>query len=174
MYHVSESKIEIFYPRKSPLDAPVQGDFVWAIGEKLVHNYILPRDCPRVCYYPKTFMQLLHYSSLFTLDKKPFVVAVPKYMYATIAKTKLYIHQFAPFNFKLIDEIANYYISSHAETCINIFEINNILAYFEHNPYVELKFINDLEELKNEVVQSDLNFSIIRWKNYLPQKISNF
>ena len=58
-------------------------------------------------------------------------------MYATIAKTKLYIHQFAPFNFKLIDEIANYYISSHAETCINIFEINNILAYFEHNPYVE-------------------------------------
>ena len=49
-----------------------------------------------------------------------------------------------------------------------------VIPVREHNPYVELKFINDLEELKNEVVQSDLNFSIIRWKNYLPQKISNF
>jgi hypothetical protein len=167
MYHVSENKIEVFYPRKSPLDAPIHGDFVWAIGEKLLHNYVLPRDCPRVCYYPKTFSQMLSYSCMFNLDKKPFVVAVPQYMFDTILNTKLYIHQFAPFNFKLIDEIANYYVSAQIETCINIFEINNILAYFDHNPFVELKFIKDLEELKNVVIKSDLNFSIIRWKNYL-------
>ncbi|MEY5041245.1 MAG: hypothetical protein RLZZ414_793, partial [Bacteroidota bacterium] len=147
MYHVSENKIEVFYPRKSPLDAPIHGDFVWAIGEKLLHNYVLPRDCPRVCYYPKTFSQMLSYSCMFNLDKKPFVVAVPQYMFDTILNTKLYIHQFAPFNFKLIDEIANYYVSAQIETCINIFEINNILAYFDHNPFVELKFIKDLEEL---------------------------
>ena len=104
---------------------------------------------------------------MFNLDKKPFVVAVPQYMFDTILNTKLYIHQFAPFNFKLIDEIANYYVSAQIETCINIFEINNILAYFDHNPFVELKFIKDLEELKNVVIKSDLNFSIIRWKNYL-------
>lgn len=29
------------------LDRPV----VWAVEERLLHNYLLPRDCPRVTFY---------------------------------------------------------------------------------------------------------------------------
>lgn len=49
LFHVSEeTHLDSFIPRASVYtDAPV----VWAINADRLHNYLLPRDCPRVTYY---------------------------------------------------------------------------------------------------------------------------
>lgn len=49
LFHVSEEfGIERFEPRLSQYaEEPV----VWAISDKRLHNYLVPRDCPRVTYY---------------------------------------------------------------------------------------------------------------------------
>ena len=49
LFHVSEdAEIGRFDPRASTLtDVPV----VWAIDDRRVRNYLLPRECPRVTYY---------------------------------------------------------------------------------------------------------------------------
>src|SRR5687767_3869218 len=53
LYHVSDRpNIVRFDPKPPPsLDAGVTDDVVWAVSERLLHNYLLPRDCPRVTFY---------------------------------------------------------------------------------------------------------------------------
>ena len=53
LFHVSErTGIARFEPRPPPsLDAGVSDDVVWAIEARLLANYLLPRDCPRVTFH---------------------------------------------------------------------------------------------------------------------------
>jgi len=53
VFHISEEgNINIFYPRPSPsYYKEISEDCVFAVSEQLLHNYLLPRDCPRVTYY---------------------------------------------------------------------------------------------------------------------------
>src|ERR1044071_6131127 len=49
LFHVSEEPaIKLFEPRPSKY---VPDPVVWAIDEARLHNYLMPRDCPRVTYY---------------------------------------------------------------------------------------------------------------------------
>ena len=52
LFHVSEDAgIQRFDPRPSPsTDAGVIGTAVWALAEPFLPNYLLPRDCPRICF----------------------------------------------------------------------------------------------------------------------------
>lgn len=54
LYHVSEEPgIARFDPRPA---TGVEWPVVWAIGDERLHNYLLPRDCPRVTFFagPRT------------------------------------------------------------------------------------------------------------------------
>lgn len=53
LFHISEEPgIKMFVPRPSPSHFDgITGNVVFAISESLLHNYLLPRDCPRVTYY---------------------------------------------------------------------------------------------------------------------------
>jgi hypothetical protein len=53
LYHVSDrSNIEIFEPRVIPQEgASPDVKLVWVIENRLLHNFLVPRDCPRVTYY---------------------------------------------------------------------------------------------------------------------------
>ena len=54
LYHVSDRPdIALLEPRAVRPHHPLQDmpPVVWAIGERLLHNYLLPRDCPRVTFY---------------------------------------------------------------------------------------------------------------------------
>jgi hypothetical protein len=54
LFHISEEpNIALFEPRPSPsFFESITGDVVFAISDELLHNYLLPRDCPRVTWYP--------------------------------------------------------------------------------------------------------------------------
>lgn len=54
LYHVSDDpNIARFDPRPTkPRAGPPQGEFVWALDDAHLHTYLLPRDCPRVVFFP--------------------------------------------------------------------------------------------------------------------------
>ena len=53
LFHVSDQpNITRFEPRPPPSPRPgLEGAMVWAIDRAHLHNYLLPRDCPRVTFY---------------------------------------------------------------------------------------------------------------------------
>ncbi|MES2063644.1 MAG: hypothetical protein V4456_17075 [Bacteroidota bacterium] len=53
LFHVSEdADIKEFRPRPSPsYYLQINGDVVFGVKGSLLHNYLLPRNCPRVTWY---------------------------------------------------------------------------------------------------------------------------
>ena len=53
LFHVSDQPgITRFEPRPPPPGNTTHtGRMVWAVGQRLLHNYLVPRDCPRVTFY---------------------------------------------------------------------------------------------------------------------------
>ncbi|MEX2080559.1 MAG: DUF6886 family protein, partial [Dehalococcoidia bacterium] len=52
LYHFSEEPgIAVFEPR-APLAHPEGELVVWAVEAELQAIFLLPRDCPRVCFWP--------------------------------------------------------------------------------------------------------------------------
>ena len=49
LFHVSDQPgITRFEPRPPPPGNTTHtGRMVWAVGQRLLHNYLVPRDCPR-------------------------------------------------------------------------------------------------------------------------------
>ena len=51
LFHVSEDTgITRFEPRPSPSTNTTLGVCVWSIAETHLANYLLPRNCPRICF----------------------------------------------------------------------------------------------------------------------------
>ncbi|MEO3403906.1 DUF6886 family protein [Mucilaginibacter sp. CAU 1740] len=165
LFHISEQPgISIFNPRPSPSHFDnITGDVVFAISEELLHNYLLPRDCPRVTFYagPNTT----------NADKQKFmgntsashIVIVESGWYKRIKQTTLYCYEFAPDDFMLIDECAGYYVSYKPAMPIAITVIDDIMAALL-NRGIELRFTPSLTEIADAVKESTLQFSLIRMR----------
>jgi hypothetical protein len=166
LFHISEEpEIKIFDPRPSPshFDA-ITGDIVFAISGHLLHNYLLPRNCPRVTYYirPETTVEDRH--KFFGESKADHIITVPSEWYETIRATSLYCYEFAPDNFMLLDECAGYYISYQQEEPIAVSVINDLIGEILARN-VELRFSPAIIPLSEAVARSSLGFSMIRMRN---------
>ena len=166
LFHISEEPgIEIFVPRPSPshFDAII-GDVVFAISGNLLHNYLLPRDCPRITYYLN--------SATTDADKEKFIgastagniIVVESAWYRRIMETTLFCYEFNQDNFALIDECAGYYVSYKTEIPLNISPVNDIMAELLSRN-IELRFTPSLIAFADSVAKSSLSFSIIRMRN---------
>jgi hypothetical protein len=166
LFHVSEEPgIAVFEPRPSPsFFAEIKGDVVFAIGERLLHNYLLPRDCPRVTYYRTETTIAEDAEKFFGESTAEFVVIVESGWYERIKNTTLYCYEFAPANFTLLDECAGYYMSYQAEKPVGVRIITDIMAELLSRN-VEVRFTPSLINIAEAVSQSTLNFSIIRMRN---------
>jgi len=166
LFHISEvSGIEVFDPRPSPSHFDgITGDVVFAIAERLLHNYLLPRDCPRVTYYLRPDTTEEDREHFFGESQAEFIIAIPSEWYNILSKTVLYCYEFAPDNFTLLDECAGYYISYRPEkpvACTVITDIINELLLRK----VELRITPALIPLAKAVAASSLGFSNIRMRN---------
>ena len=166
LFHISEQPgISIFTPRPSPSHFEnITGDVVFAISDQLLHNYLLPRDCPRVTFYAG--------ADTTDTDKQKFtgnatanhVVAVESGWYQQIKETTLYCYEFLPDDFMLIDECAGYYISYKPVVPITVTVIDDIMAALLSRD-VELRFMPLLTDIAHAVRYSSLQFSLIRMRN---------
>jgi hypothetical protein len=166
LFHVSEEGgIDPFDPRPSPsFFSSIKGDVVFAISGRLLHNYLLPRDCPRVTYYagpatsPEDRQRFLGHS------RATHVVAIEAGWFRRVKETALYCYEFAADNFRCLDEVAGYYISYQQEMAVSRRRIDDILGELLKGD-VELRILPELWTLANAVKESSLSFSLIRMRN---------
>jgi hypothetical protein len=166
LFHVSEEPgIKIFEPRPSPsFFAGISGDVVFAIDGKLLHNYLLPRDCPRVTYYPTPKTTDADKGKFIGHSAATHIVTVESAWYQQIKATTLYCYEFPADYFALIDECAGYYISYHPVAPLSVTPVEDIIsALLSRN--IELRFTPSLIQLADAVSRSTLNFSNIRMRN---------
>jgi hypothetical protein len=165
LFHVSEeSGIERFEPRPSPYaDQPV----VWAIDADRLRNYLLPRDCPRVTYYAGHDTTAVDVQRF--LGSSLAVIAVESAWLERLRACRLYCYHLPPETFHRIDECAGYFVSREAVVPTRVQVVDDLLAALLGRG-VELRFVPDLWSLRDAVVSSTLQFSLIRMRNALPRR----
>ncbi|EHQ28797.1 DUF6886 family protein [Mucilaginibacter paludis] len=163
LFHVSEEAgIQTFLPRPSPSHFKhLTGDVVFAIDHFHLHNYLLPRDCPRVTFYADDEQQT---DPLLKFSTAQFVVAVESAWFERILQTTLYCYELPVNNFTLLDKTAGYYVSYAEVKPIEVTVIDNLLQRLLSLD-IELRFMPDIKPLAEAVAKSELNFSLIRMRN---------
>lgn len=165
IYHVSETpEIARFDPR-----ADAEGRLrVWAIGESRLHNYLLPRDCPRVTYYVNATTSVDDRRAFFTVSDTQSVVAIEQAWLPALRSVRLHVYEFAAADFVLEDAVAAYYVSTRSAAPISHREVDDAsIELFARA--VELRVLSSLWPLRDSVVASSLGFSIIRMRNAQPR-----
>lgn len=166
LYHLSEQcGISRFEPRPSRhMGEPV----VWAVDEARLRNYLVPRDCPRVTFYagPETTPEEV----VCFLGGSPAVVAVESAWLGRLRSCHLYCYHLPGETFECIDECAGYYVSRQAVVPARVEVFDDLLAALLGRG-VELRFLPDLWALRDAVVGSTLQFSIIRMQNARPRPV---
>jgi len=163
LYHISDKPgIKRFDPRPAPdPSAKQKGLMVWAIDYEHVHNYLLPRDCPRVTFFASKDSDPKDVERLMSGTSAKHVVAIETCWLPEIQKQCLYQYEFNSEGFALVDEVAGYYVSRKPVIPIAETKIDNILAaLLEHD--VELRIMPSLLKLRETVINSTLGYSIIR------------
>ena len=166
LYHVSdEPGITLFEPRESRLRQ--QESLVWAIDFDHLPNYLLPRDCPRVTFAAGPDTSKHDIESFIGTTSPSRVIAVESEWISRISEARLYVYELSSPDFVLQDACAGYYVSSvavkpNAEHCVD-----NLLAeLFRHD--IELRVMKSLWDLRDVVINSSLEYSIIRMCNAQP------
>ena len=171
LFHVSETAgIARFEPRPPPSpDAGVVGDAVWAVAESHLVNFLLPRDCPRICFRagPGTTRA----------DRERFlagarmVIAVELDWFERIAATVLHIYEMPPATFEEALPEAGYWISRQAVRPLSERAPENLFQAL-NDCGAEVRRLAEFWPLADEVAASSLQFSIIRSRNARPRGAS--
>ena len=139
---------------------------VWAIGEARLHNYLLPRDCPRVTFYAGASTTAAD-SGRFLRDAAN-VVAIEQTWVERCRRTTLFVYELDSTAFELEDAVAHYHTSPRAVIPIDVRRIDGPLAALRARG-VELRVLPSLWDLHDKVAASTLAFSIIRMRNAAPR-----
>jgi len=168
LFHVSEHPaIARFEPRSVPsLDSGVSGDAVWAVAESHLPNYLLPRDCPRICFRagPQTTAD----------DRERFlhgadrVVAFEAAWLERVRTARLALYAMPDATFAEALPEAGYWISRAAVTPQGVTIIEDAIGALIAAG-TEVRVLQDFWPLRDAVIGSSLEFSIIRTKNARPR-----
>lgn len=166
LFHISETPdIKEFIPRPSPRKEVK--NLVWAITEDKLPHYLLPRDCPRVTFFPKEDSKPTDIDRLIGYTDAKAVIAIEKKWIPIIQNTVIYKYEFNPKDFISEDESAGYYVTDKPQKPISVTTIDNIIN--ELLKYdIELRIMPSLWKIREEVIKSTLDFSIIRMQNATP------
>jgi hypothetical protein len=160
VFHISETPgISLFEPR--PLSGDGEG-LVWAIDDRHLRNYLVPRDCPRVTFAAG--------ASTTDSDRERFlgdsaaVLAIESAWFERLRSCRLFCYHLPTDTFTLHDESAGYFVSRVPVAPTRVDRIDDaVSAILERG--VELRVLPSLWSLRDAVVASTLEFSIIRWRN---------
>jgi hypothetical protein len=160
LFHVSEEdEIELFEPRWSE---NADNKVVWAIDADHLRNYLLPRECPRVTYYagPQTASADVEQF----LGKSQAVVAIESGWFERLRSWRLYCYHLPSDTFERIDECAGYFVSKLPVVPARVEVLDDLILELLKRG-VELRFVQSLWPLRDAVVASTLQFSLIRMRN---------
>ncbi len=163
LFHVSDDfKIAEFEPREVRKD--VWGDLepaVWSVDNYKLQNYLLPRDCPRVCWTVNAELNDVDKALMDEHHNPKTIIFVERSYEEEVRNVQLMIYEFEPEAFYLIDESAGYYISHRIEKPISARIVNDVVAELEFM-HTKLVFVDNLREFAEQSVKRTFTYSNIR------------
>lgn len=147
------------------LDRPV----VWSIEERLLHNYLLPRDCPRVTFYALPDSDPADIARLMDVTAARHVVAIESGWLNAIRSAILYLYEFSGDGFREVDRGAGYFVRETAVAPLSVRRVDDLLGELVARD-VELRITSSLWPLHDAVLASTLQFSFIRMRNARPRQ----
>lgn len=141
---------------------------VWSVDEPVVPNYLLPRECPRVCWRVDAHTTDADRRRWFDSPETSHAVAIEAAWRQAMAGATLYIYTFSAETFSLHDEIAGYWISrtpvvARAVDCIR--DLPTAMAVRG----VELHVVPSLWSHFDAIQKSTFHWSMIRMRNAQPR-----
>jgi hypothetical protein len=168
LFHVSDQPdIARFEPRPPPFECPLDEVAVWAIAEERLHLYLLPRDCPRVCFDTEN-RDGDPTSALEGGTSATSVIAVEWAWLRRIDAASLYLYEFPADSFRLVDEGPGYWITNDPVIPIGTRKIVDCLRELADRG-IEVRFTPSLWPLRDAVARSGLRYSFIRMRNAQPR-----
>ncbi len=160
--HISEEPgIRLFEPRHSDLAGEA---VVWAIDDEHVRNYLLPRDCPRVTFYPLPTSDPADVARLMCGSAARAVVAIEAGWLQRALSCTLYRYDLPPDTFECTDPGAGYHVSREAVAPASVTRIDDPIGELLSRG-VELRVLPHLWHLRDQVIHATLQFSMIRMRN---------
>lgn len=162
LFHVSETQgIARFEPRPAA-DGTLK---VWAIEERTLSNYLLPRDCPRVCFRRG---EATDPAELDLLDGAEAIIAIEAAWLERVEAAELQLYDVPSDTFSLEDDNAGYWTSREAvvpTACVAVADLPARIG--EHGARLIVR--DALWPLFDAVRDSALAFSMIRMRNAQPR-----
>jgi hypothetical protein len=158
LFHVSDSfGIARFEPRSIGDGPPL----VWAVDAGHLVNYLVPRDCPRVCFRagPESSE-----ADRALLDRAFSVVAIEAAWEQTVQSSRLALYSLPHATFESADETAGYWTSRVAVEPMRCEALPDLPAEIERR-HGRLVVLPSLWPLFDRVEASSLKFSMIRMRN---------
>ncbi|WP_137150357.1 DUF6886 family protein [Devosia sp. FKR38] len=160
LFHISEDPaIPLFVPRPSAYTAePV----VWAITPERLVNYLLPRDCPRVCFWARADSTMGDRQTLLGQDAA--VIAIEAGWFERVQQASLYCYSMPPEGFVELDANAGYWVSTSPVWPIATTVMTDLPDQIARRG-ASLRVLPHLGPLQADVAASSLGFSMIRMRN---------
>jgi hypothetical protein len=160
VYHYSEDPtITEFVPRQSRLGEAL----VWAIDAWHQPLYWLPRDCPRVCFWPSESTSVIDYQRWWGTITDRMVIAIEAGWLERVRSCQLYRYHFAASDFRSLDD-NGMYVSSKTLHPLAVEPVGDLFVAMIGGG-VELRLCRSLVPLGKAIIATTLDFSLIRMRN---------
>ncbi len=168
LFHFSEEPdIQTFAPRIAKTNPdPDIPPYVWAIEERLAHNFYFPRDCPRVTYFAKEDTSEADIERFFGNTTAKYILAIESGWLERMRQTTIYSYELPVQTFKPFEGAsgAAYHVSSETIEPLAVTTIKDLVAAIADRG-AELRITPSLWPLRNAIIESTVQFSISRFKN---------
>ena len=164
LYHFSEDpSIERFVPRPVRI-GPSDEALVWAVDMAHCHQFYFPRDCPRVVISKSPSTSAEDTDIFFGHTTAEVVAAIESRWLRRMRSTTVYRYTVPAEGFTLRNESAGYWVSEHECRPLEVEPIRNLMAALV-DAGVDLRIMPSLVSLRDAVIESTVEFDIIRWRN---------
>lgn len=165
LWHVSEEAgIRRFEPRPSSAGSDEAERLVWAVSDSRLSNYLVPRDCPRVCIRRSPATTDADIARYFRGSTSEAVIFVETQWLDRCATAKLWLYAMPSASFVLADPVAGYFTSRETVLPQSVRGIESPLDELSVRG-AELRTTCDPRSLASQVADSSVAFSVIRLRN---------
>jgi len=165
LFHFSEDPtIAVFRPHVAPTSTEAE-PFVWTVDEEHAPSYWFPRDCPRACCWMQRDAPVPEKgAALLGLGGARRMHAIEGRWLERVRACRLYMYEFDAAGFESRVSEAGYWVSRNEVSAVSITPVGDLLACHAAAG-IELRIVCNLWPLIDAIVDSGLEFSIIRKRN---------
>lgn len=165
VYHFSqEPDIQRFVPREPAPVWSALGPVVWAIDEWHAPMYHLPRDCPRVCFYPLASTTVEDRERYWSAATARMVIAIEAAWLERMRSTVVYRYTLPEVSFTRVREPTYYLVSKEPVDPLRVEPLGDLIQAIT-SAGVELRICPSLADLGRGLAASSMQFSLIRMRN---------